>query len=181
MDGFPAITATTVVPSSPQVRLRVYHTDRSIDSLYVYSNVNTWVVPPKGHYFQLELVRDEGAPDFAQKRVIVPYDFNPETNKFIYPSVNRETSIAYTKFYVHEALRQLTGSIEDFAGVYAVASMYSIGTDFYNYYKVVRGFDDPRTVRLDLPDYSNIEGARGVFGSVYRDTLYNPVFAAFKP
>lgn len=35
----------------------------------------------------------------------------------------------------------------------------------YNYYQVVRGFRDSRTIRTDAPDYTNVEGGLGVFGA----------------
>jgi len=35
----------------------------------------------------------------------------------------------------------------------------------FNYYKRVNAFRDPRTIRTDAPDYTNIEGGLGVFGA----------------
>jgi hypothetical protein len=35
----------------------------------------------------------------------------------------------------------------------------------YNYYQIVRGFRDARTIRTDAPDYTNVEGGLGVFGA----------------
>ena len=41
----------------------------------------------------------------------------------------------------------------------------------YRYFKTVKGFQDPISIRLDQPNYSSIEGALGVFGSFTKDTL----------
>jgi len=35
----------------------------------------------------------------------------------------------------------------------------------YDYYQVVRGFRDPRTIRTDTPDYTNLQGGLGIFGA----------------
>lgn len=37
--------------------------------------------------------------------------------------------------------------------------------NLFNYYQVVNGFRDPRSIRVDLPDYTNIPGGLGVFGA----------------
>ncbi|HWP82099.1 MAG TPA: DUF4249 family protein [Bacteroidota bacterium] len=41
----------------------------------------------------------------------------------------------------------------------------------YNYYNIVNGFQDPYLVRLDEPDYTNIRGGVGVFGSFFEQTF----------
>jgi hypothetical protein len=42
---------------------------------------------------------------------------------------------------------------------------------FFSYYSISNGFRDPNSIRIDRPDYSNIIGALGVFGSLTSDTL----------
>jgi len=42
----------------------------------------------------------------------------------------------------------------------------------YNYYKLVRGFQDPATIRLDEPDFTNIQGGLGIFGSTSIDSSF---------
>ncbi len=53
------------------------------------------------------------------------------------------------------------------------AKFYLIQLDagLYNYYGVVNGFQDPYSVRVDRPDYTNIQNGLGVFGSFNVDTL----------
>ncbi len=41
----------------------------------------------------------------------------------------------------------------------------------YDYYNTVNGFRDPVSIRVDLPEYSNISGAKGVFGAYALDSL----------
>jgi len=40
----------------------------------------------------------------------------------------------------------------------------------YKYFSVVNGFQDPFSIRVDQPNYTNIQGGFGVFGSFVSDT-----------
>ena len=58
--------------------------------------------------------------------------------------------------------------IADYGDVYfRQANCYLVQTDqaLYVYYNVANGFRDAFSIRMDQPDYSNIEGGLGVFGS----------------
>ncbi len=50
--------------------------------------------------------------------------------------------------------------------------VWSLEPNAYNYYQVSRGFNDRFSVRLDVPDFTNIEGGFGVFGGLLVDTLF---------
>ena len=55
-----------------------------------------------------------------------------------------------------------------------IVQCYGLENNFYSYYKIVRGFDDPLSVRLDRPDISFIDGGLGVFGGMVSDSMvYN--------
>ncbi len=41
----------------------------------------------------------------------------------------------------------------------------------YNYYSVVSGFQDVKSIRIDKPDYTNMSGALGLFGGYTQDTI----------
>lgn len=43
--------------------------------------------------------------------------------------------------------------------------------NFFNYYGTANGFQDPYSIRVDKPDYLNIDGALGVFGAFVNDSL----------
>jgi hypothetical protein len=40
----------------------------------------------------------------------------------------------------------------------------------YNYYNIANAFRDPYSTRVDQPDYTNIQGGVGVFGSIVHDS-----------
>jgi Domain of unknown function (DUF4249) len=182
VEGFPTATADLRVPSSPQVDMQVKHTRLFIDSIRLYSNANFFIVQPKGYFYRLELKYNDsldGKP-FEIRREVPIGQLNG-SQELIYPSVGRQTSQSYTKFHIVNTLRSITTDKTKFYKVGAVGTMYAIGPDFYNYFKLVRGFDDPSSVRLDLPDYTNINDARGVFGAVYRDTTFSELFKFYNP
>lgn len=41
----------------------------------------------------------------------------------------------------------------------------------YNYYSVASGFQDASSIRIDKPDYTNLNGALGLFGGYTQDTI----------
>lgn len=48
-------------------------------------------------------------------------------------------------------------------------------THFFTYYSFANFFQDRLTIRVDQPDYSNVSGALGFFGSLTADTLAFPL------
>jgi hypothetical protein len=52
-----------------------------------------------------------------------------------------------------------------------VARVLQCEQALYDYYNTVNGFRDPISVRLDEPEYSNLSGAKGVFGGYALDSL----------
>jgi hypothetical protein len=51
----------------------------------------------------------------------------------------------------------------------------------FTYYAYANSFDDRFTIRLDQPDYSNVQGALGIFGAMASDTLAQTLPANLKP
>ena len=52
---------------------------------------------------------------------------------------------------------------------------------FFTYYSYANSFQDRLTIRVDQPDYSNMNGALGFFGSLAIDTLATPLSINLKP
>ncbi len=53
--------------------------------------------------------------------------------------------------------------------------------NFFTYYAFANSFEDRFTIRVDQPDYSNMIGALGIFGSVSTDTLVRNIPENLKP
>lgn len=171
-EGFPVATSVATVPSTAMVDFKIWQTRLAIDSLMVLSRALYYVVEPKGYMYKLDLVyRDTVDGQYVERRVHVPIGEVPGTKEWSYPGITRETFQIYTKANLLKAVLTFGLDKMKWLNIGAVAYMSNIDTDFYNYYKLVRGFDDPRSVRLDQPDYTNITGARGIFGSINVDSV----------
>ncbi|MGB2868029.1 MAG: DUF4249 family protein [Bacteroidota bacterium] len=53
----------------------------------------------------------------------------------------------------------------------AIFYLLEVDNPLYNYYNVANGFQDNYSIRTDQPDYTNINGGVGVFGSFAVDTV----------
>jgi len=47
-----------------------------------------------------------------------------------------------------------------------------VESNLYAYYSIANAFQDPHSIRTDLPDWTNIEGGYGVFGAMVEDSAY---------
>ena len=54
----------------------------------------------------------------------------------------------------------------------ALVVLTQVDEDLYAYSKRVNGFEDPFSIRTDLPDYSNISGGHGIFGALVEDSVF---------
>ena len=45
-------------------------------------------------------------------------------------------------------------------------------TNLYTFFNIANGYQDAISIRLDMPDWTNINGGIGVFGAMVEDTLY---------
>ena len=52
----------------------------------------------------------------------------------------------------------------------ALLVLTQVDRDLYAYSKRVNGFEDPFSIRTDLPDYTNIAGGHGIFGAMVDDS-----------
>ena len=54
----------------------------------------------------------------------------------------------------------------------ALVVLTQVDRDLYAYSKRVNGFEDPFSIRTDLPDHSNISGGHGIFGAIVEDSVF---------
>ena len=115
------------------------------------------------------------------KRVEVPR-LVTEAGQFLYPKpVQSDITTAGFSFRAYAAL--VTSLRSQYPGGVQLSRITFVLTEFdeplYAYYSTANGFPDSGTLRLDEPDYTNIEGGLGVFGmtseTVFEaDTTGNP-------
>jgi hypothetical protein len=53
--------------------------------------------------------------------------------------------------------------------------LYEIDKNLYNYYSIANNFQDEYSIRVDMPDYTSIKGAYGVFGGISVDSVSIPL------
>jgi hypothetical protein len=59
----------------------------------------------------------------------------------------------------------------------ALVVLTQVDRDLYAYSKRVNGWEDPFSIRTDLPDYSNISGGHGIFGALVEDSVFVEITA----
>jgi len=119
------------------------------------------------------------------KRVEVPINIKTVSRAYsiyedIYPRPVRRTSSqrdpnAWDSFYFRTCayrmmIERIYQSEIDARFVQAVFKLIQIDEPLYNYYSVANAFQDPHSIRTDVPDFTNIKGGIGVFGSTSIDS-----------
>jgi len=131
----------------------------------------------RGYLFRLyiEYTRNvQGGMQYLRKEVPVRYlSAGGDSLIPVYPGVDRSATVGY----LIEAFSKVFGQIiadssNKISG--AMIITYSLDPNLYNYYQIAHGFGDPFSVRLDAPDFTNIQGGYGVFGAVTVDSLFIP-------
>jgi len=85
---------------------------------------------------------------------------------------NRETSTFSVQAYSYalaEVRSKYAGNIIRFRRAIFFATQVDV--NLYNYYNIANGFQDPYSIRQDLPDYTNIKGGLGMFGAFTVDSV----------
>jgi hypothetical protein len=175
--GLPSVSADLRVPSRFHVRGSAYSFDPSnpdSTSLVLKSELSDDVNPPYAYYYRLwitgEKVKD-GRRDTL--RIEVPiHHLDDGTALYSFPSRSEERKFPFDEIkQANVALFQNDTTVEN---KLLILACYGMEQHFYGYYKVVRGFDDPTTVRIDSPNVSYITGGLGVFGAFLVDSVkYN--------
>ncbi|MAT40274.1 MAG: hypothetical protein CL946_11790 [Ectothiorhodospiraceae bacterium] len=171
-DGETIAIADAQVPSRSFIRMSVRTGASSAKGVNVSAGAISTSATPQGYYFRLWVL---GTADVdGEIRVIrqeVPYAYNDATGEFLLPKPVRASEISFPVDYVQNAKSDLLTQYPSATNFIVMAIGYTMDVNFYNYYKTVRGFDDPVTVRQDRPDITNITNGIGVFGATVADTI----------
>jgi hypothetical protein len=92
------------------------------------------------------------------------------------PSSTRESEVFPGVAFVYaksEILESHPGSQVKFLN--AVFQLVQVEPNLYNYFNIVNGFGDEHSIRLDEPDYTNIQTGLGVFGAFSEQSLKREV------
>ncbi len=95
----------------------------------------------------------------------------------VYPQPDRATFLEFPHQLFFNTLSEILSS-EPSAQIdvtEATFMSYAMDPALYNYYLIAHGFGDPFSVRLDQPDFTNIQNGLGVFGALAVDSLTVPI------
>lgn len=182
------LTATTRVPASP-IEVNI-----DVDSRFSLTtpdkgraDISIFVTPSltaEGHavriFVEYELpVADPGTIVTEEIPIEITSYQNCSSFEVEYPRVRRRELVGSRelwKFPLENYRRALVrilkaheGVVIDFKRVYV--EVVQTDEHLYKYYSVVNGFQDQYSIRVDQPNYTNINGGLGVFGSFVSDTV----------
>ncbi len=128
----------------------------------------------KGFLIRLFIVFAVIKAGTTEERVVEVPEFISDDGTSVYPDVDRLNSRIFWGDVIstvqNDVIQSDTSAEVSEIGRRIVA--WALEPHAYNYYQVSRGFNDPFSVRVDLPDYTNILGGFGVFGGMLVDSVF---------
>jgi hypothetical protein len=173
------LTAVTTVPSRLYVRALRVRADTGRGHVSVSHGVTAFSAPPGAFYYRIwsETWKILSNGDTVRSRLEVPLYINNISKEWIYSSPSRSEATIFTPDMIADVMEMNESEDDSVIARRLYVHGYGMDEQFYKYYKVVRGFDDPISVRLDMPDLSFIEGGLGVFGSMTSDSTSSSIYS----
>jgi hypothetical protein len=191
--GYPPASATTVIPRPPS---EFYVTNSAILSsprLYSTQDINVvFKAPPeaRGYVVRLYIEYEVLSTPPSIQRTEVPFTLVQTASTVTpqYPGLTQLPKTQDTPFTVPTLwsfqTEAYTYMLDDLVNIHGFANLrfrralvylFMLDEDVYTYYNLANGFRDEFSIRTDRPDFSNISGGAGVFGSLTVDSLSVPV------
>ncbi len=185
--GYGTVTATTTPPGSGMIeidsnnRLILTNPDVNRRDAFIFA---TPANNAEGHavrvFLEYEVVTL--SPGVFMKEEVPVTTSNYQdclTYDRAYPSIRRRQNIGrepwvmpYTSYRrtILKILKAYEGHVVSFRR--AILTLTQADKHLYRYYSLVGGFRDEFSIRVDEPNYTNIQGGLGVFGSFTTDSLF---------
>ena len=144
-------------------------------------------------YLNYELLDSTGwRPMRLEVPVAIRRTVDGQLLEYVYPKVQRRTTPAngpegqadhfiYLTDAYQESIEAILGSGWTIRFKQAVIYLIQFDEALYNYYFIANGFKDASSIRLDEPNYSNISGGVGIFGSLAVDSSVIALPEQFPP
>ncbi|MCZ7556932.1 MAG: DUF4249 domain-containing protein [Bacteroidia bacterium] len=174
--GYPRVTHALTTPSRMYVSAEGVKADTGEGWMRLSSGISNYKVRPGGFYFRAWLVvtvRENGVVN--ERRAEIPLHMATDRDQWVYPSPAKEDEVFFDIRIIRRIANLLFDETEEVVTKQIITRGYTMNNELYSYYKVVRGFDDPVTMRLDKPDIAFIDGALGVFGAALPDSATFPL------
>ena len=167
----PKLSTSLTSPSRMYVTAEAIKADTGDGWVRLHSGVLVYKVRPGGFYYRAWVViglRDNNT--VTEYRAEVPIHTSANAEDWLYPSPQREEELRLDARIVRYLAASLIGDADSVVSKKLFVKGYVMDGNLYSYYKIVHGFDDPVSTRLDKPDISFIDGALGVFGVIIPDS-----------
>ena len=100
--------------------------------------------------------------------------------KYEYPVLTRRDTNPFVRYQVEyfklDAYKAFLTDLKSRYGIITISGatylLTQVDRSLYTYFNLVNGFQDPFSIRTDLPDYTSVEGGLGIFGALVEDSLY---------
>lgn len=171
--GHDMVSSTVQLPSRMYARAELVRPDTGVAVIRAYHGVPAFRTEPAGFYYRLwveNTTLNAGTGATLVLRHEIPLRYDRETDTWVYPSPGREATEVFTTAILKEIAEGKVAASDSVLNRRVILQAYALEENFYAYYKIVRGFDDPVSLRLDQADVSFIDGGLGVFGGVISDS-----------
>lgn len=128
------------------------------------SNIG-WYIPKLLLYYRINV---NGTVVTKTKEVALNYTVVNGVPTPVYPKPQRLVQITYKNRYLDSAMVQISRGDPNkgnYRVMAAILNLLIFDEDLSKYYSNMNGYYDDYTVRVDITDYTNIEGGFGIFGS----------------
>lgn len=122
----------------------------------------------------LIVVASKRTHEIYTTEIPIKYAVRNSVEEAVYPSITYQKSVVYESNVVRKAFQKISKD-DSVKSNYTIMDAYLelMVLDKYlsTYYSSIENFLDEFTIKVDLPDYTNIDGGFGIFGS-YNLTKY---------
>ena len=180
----PGIGSTSATVATPGTAQTIYwinggmldHPDSYQGTDYVGASTRFW---ESTKAFSFQMVIDYvflSAGEWMEESIEVPIAANSSFSYVVYPSVYKVQVYAGGVYMKDNYMKTLARIAKLHAGTKLIFNrivfrFLQIDQHWYDYYNTVREFQDPFSIRLDDPDFTNLSNGYGLFGACASDSI----------
>jgi hypothetical protein len=116
------------------------------------------------------------AGEWKEESIEVPIAASTNFSYVVYPSVYKVQTYAWGVYYKDAYVKTLNRGAKLHAGSKLIFNrivlrFLQLDQNWYDYYGTLREIQDPFSIRLDEPDFTNLSNAYGLFGACAGDSI----------
>jgi len=169
------LRAETLVPDVDKISFQGSSTEISSDNKneikFIWADEQRVMYDPRF----LVVVSNKITHQLNTVEIPIKYIVRNSAEEQVYPSITSQKSVIYESAVIRKAFQNISKD-DSVKSNYVITGAYLelMVLDKYlsTYYSSIENFLDEFTIKVDLPDYTNIDGGFGIFGS-YNLIKYN--------